>query len=81
MQTSIYQIDLENELHLNPINFANTNLDPTRRRGVETIAALKLSDSVRLKGNLTYTDARFSGRAIRRQHRSCRLALGRRRRR
>jgi iron complex outermembrane receptor protein len=59
VQTSIYQMDLENELHLNPINFANSNLDPTRRRGVETIVTAKLADNLRLKGNLTLTDARF----------------------
>jgi iron complex outermembrane recepter protein len=59
VQSSFYQMELENELHLNPVTFANTNFDPTRRRGVETIATLNVTDAVRLKGNLTYTQAKF----------------------
>ena len=38
---------------------ANINLDPTRRFGVENSATLRLSDTVRLKGGLTYTRATF----------------------
>jgi iron complex outermembrane receptor protein len=69
VQTSVYQMDLKNELHLNPVTFANTNFDPTRRRGVETIATWAIADNLRLKGNLTYTDARyrdgpFAGKAV-----------------
>ena len=39
MQTSIYTMDLQNELHFNPVLFYNTNLDPTRRSGLETAAS------------------------------------------
>ena len=59
VQSSVYQMEIENELHLNPVTFANSNLDPTRRRGVETIATLNVTDTVRLKGNLTYAQAKF----------------------
>ncbi len=59
VQSSVYQMNLTNELHLNPVTFANSNLDPTRRRGVETIASFDLTSDVRLKGNLTYTQAKF----------------------
>ena len=38
---------------------ANINLDPTRRYGVETAASLDLTDTVRLKGALSYTRAKF----------------------
>ncbi len=41
------------------MNFINTNLDPTRRRGVETIANWQVLSSFRLYGNLTYTNAKF----------------------
>ena len=36
MQSSIYNMDLENELQFNPVGFFNINLDPTRRYGSET---------------------------------------------
>jgi iron complex outermembrane receptor protein len=50
---------LTDELHFDPVNFVNYNLDPTRRRGVETIASWQVMRDVRLSGNLTYTDAVF----------------------
>lgn len=59
VQSSVYQMNLENELHLSPVTFANINFDPTRRRGVETIATLGVTDYLRLKGNVTYTQAKF----------------------
>jgi iron complex outermembrane recepter protein len=58
-QTSVYSMDLVNELHFDPINFVSTNLDPTRRRGVETIAGVQATDSLRFKGALTYQEATF----------------------
>jgi len=59
LQSSVYEMRLENELIFDPVNFVNYNLDPTRRRGWETIATWQLFDNVRLKGSLTYTDATF----------------------
>ena len=59
LQSSVYRMNLENELHLNPITFANTNFDPTRRSGVETLMTYDLTDAVRLKANVTYTQALF----------------------
>lgn len=59
MQTSIYNMDLENEIHFNPVLFFNTNLDPTRRYGSETSASLRVSDSVLLRGGVAYTRAVF----------------------
>jgi len=50
---------LTDEIHFDPINFVNTNLDPTRRQGVETIATWQATRDVRLRGNLTYIDAEF----------------------
>ena len=59
MQSSIYNMDLENEIHFNPVLFFNTNLDPTRRYGSETSASLRVSDTVLLRGGMAYTRAVF----------------------
>lgn len=59
MQTSIYNMNIENEIHFIPALFYNINLDPTRRYGSETSASLRLSDSVTLRGGGAYTRAVF----------------------
>jgi len=59
LQSSIYDMELNNEILFSPATFTNINLDPTRRRGFENIASWQVSDTVRLTGALTYTDARF----------------------
>ena len=59
MQSSIYNMDLENEIHFNPALFFNANLDPTRRYGSETSASLRVSDTVPLRGGMAYTRAVF----------------------
>ncbi len=59
IQSSYFDMRLTDEIHFDPVNFINYNLDPTRRRGVETIASWQIIQSVRLFGNLTYTDAKF----------------------
>jgi iron complex outermembrane receptor protein len=59
MQSSIYNMDLINEIHFDPVNFFNYNLDPTRRYGSETSASLRVSDSVLLRGGMAYTRAVF----------------------
>src|SRR5436190_19952620 len=57
MQSSIYSMDLENEIHFNPVLFFNRNLDPTRRYGSETSASFRVSESVLLRGGFAYTRA------------------------
>jgi iron complex outermembrane receptor protein len=59
MQSSIYNMNLTNEIHFDPVNFVDTNLDPTRRYGSETSATLRVSDSVLLRGGFAYTRAIF----------------------
>jgi iron complex outermembrane receptor protein len=59
MQSSIYNMDLENEIHFDPVNFFNYNLDPTRRYGSETSASFRASDTVLLRGGFAYTRAVF----------------------
>jgi len=60
-QGSVYAMHLNNEILFIPFPpiGANINLDPTRRVGVENSATLRLSDTVRLKGALSYTRATF----------------------
>jgi iron complex outermembrane recepter protein len=59
MQSSIYNMDLTNEIHFDPVNFVDTNLDPTRRYGSETSASLRASDTVLLRGGFAYIRAIF----------------------
>jgi iron complex outermembrane recepter protein len=59
VQSSAYVMDLTNEIMYSPDTFSNTNLDPTRRRGVETNATYRLTDTVRLLGGFAYTQATF----------------------
>jgi len=59
MQSSIYNMDLVNEIHFDPVNFFNYNLDPTRRYGSETSTSMRVSDTVLLRGGMAYTRAVF----------------------
>jgi iron complex outermembrane receptor protein len=59
MQSSIYNMDLVNEIHFDPVNFFNFNLDPTRRYGSETNASLRVTDTVLLRAGAAYTRAIF----------------------
>jgi iron complex outermembrane recepter protein len=59
MQSSIYNMDLENEIHFIPALFFNVNLAPTRRYGSETSASLRVSDSLSLRAGAAYTRAVF----------------------
>ena len=58
-QTSTYLMNLQNEIFFSPATFTNTNLDPTRRYGVETIVGWQVTDALRLKGGGAYTRAQF----------------------
>lgn len=59
MQSSVYDMELTNEIHYNPVSFYNYNLDPTRRYGSETSASYRINDSLQLRGGFTYTRAVF----------------------
>lgn len=59
VQSSVFDMRLTDELHFNPISFINENLDPTRRRGWETSARLRLAENVTLNGSLTLVRATF----------------------
>lgn len=59
LQSSVYAIELNDEIFFSPATGTNVNLDPTRHWGVENTASLRVSDTVKLTGNLTYTRATF----------------------
>ena len=59
VQSSIYNMDLVNEIHFDPVNFFNVNLDPTRRYGSETSTSVRVSDSLLFRSGFAYTRAIF----------------------
>jgi iron complex outermembrane receptor protein len=59
LQTSVYDMRLNNELFFSPVTSTNLNLDPTHRYGTETIVTWRVSDAVRLKGGFAYTRSVF----------------------
>ena len=59
LQSSAYLMNLQNEVFFSPATFTNTNLDPTRRYGVETIASWQATQTLLFKAGITYTRAIF----------------------
>ena len=59
MQTSIYNMVLTNEIHFNPVDYYNYNLDATRRYGSETSVSYRVNDTLLLRGGTAYTRAIF----------------------
>ena len=58
-RASLFDIALNNELHYNAITFANVNLQPTRRRGLELEGTTPLGSALELNGRYAHTEARF----------------------
>jgi iron complex outermembrane recepter protein len=62
-RTSIYSINLNNEISFINIDpflfFANINLPPTRRQGVELEGSWAITSAIDIFANYTLTDARF----------------------
>lgn len=59
VQSSVYDMSLQNEIHFDPSVFANINLDPTHRYGSETSASWRVLDNLTLKSGLAYTRSVF----------------------
>ena len=65
----IYQLDLDDEIAYDPVNFANINLDETRRKGVITSGYWQQSKKLGYSASYTFTDAEvlsgaFAGKDI-----------------
>ncbi|UCB55779.1 MAG: TonB-dependent receptor [Thiotrichales bacterium] len=65
----IYQLDIEDEIAFDPVNFANINLDETRRKGVIASGRWQRSERLGYSVSYTFTDAEvlrgaFAGKDI-----------------
>jgi iron complex outermembrane receptor protein len=63
---SLFRMNVKDYIYFNPIGGVtgfgeNENYDKTVHQGLESSAEAKLTDSVTLTGNYTFTDARFVG--------------------
>jgi iron complex outermembrane receptor protein len=61
LRGTLFQSDATDEIHLDPFTFGvgNTNLPPSRRRGVELDGAWRPTSALQLTSGYAYTDARF----------------------
>ena len=56
---AVYAMDLNNEIHFNPVTFSNVNLPPTRRSGVELEGKGQITSTLSAFANYTYAAATF----------------------
>ncbi|HXV10382.1 MAG TPA: TonB-dependent receptor [Burkholderiales bacterium] len=61
LRATVFQIDVDNEIRLDPYStgIGNTNLPPSRRRGLELEAQQSVSSALQLSANYTYVEAKF----------------------
>lgn len=57
---AVFQQDVENEIHLDPVSFQNVNLDDTEHSGLEASASYWINDLITLSAAYTYLDAEFT---------------------
>jgi len=59
MQSSIYNMNLTNEIHFDPVNFVEVNLDPTRAMAAKLLPRCVSTTPGCLRGGVAYTRAVF----------------------
>jgi len=59
MRAALFYMDLKNEIHYNAITFANMNLSPTRRYGLEMEGGRTFVDTFEITAAYSYTVAKF----------------------
>jgi iron complex outermembrane receptor protein len=61
LRAAYFHSDVDNEIHLDPFTtgVGNTNLPPSRRRGLELDGRLQVSKTFQLSGGYAYTEATF----------------------
>lgn len=59
VRAALFQMNLNNEIHYNAITYANMNLSPTRRSGLELEGTHKYTDSLAVTAAYSYTVAKF----------------------
>ena len=67
LRAALFQIDVKDEIHLDALTTGtgNTNLPPSRRRGLELEGRWQLATSWQISAAYTHTDARFSEGVLR----------------
>lgn len=58
-RAGLFDLDIEDEIHYNALTFSNSNLSPTRRRGLELEGQLVIGDTIDVAARYTRTQARF----------------------
>jgi len=61
---AVYEMDVNNEIHFNPVTFSNVNLAPTRRYGFELEGKWQLSAGLSAFANYTRAAATFRAGAF-----------------
>ena len=56
---AVYEMDVNNEIHFNPVTFSNVNLAPTRRYGFEGEGKWQFTAGLSAFANYTYAVSRF----------------------
>lgn len=59
LRAALFETQVSDEIHLNPLTFDNVNLPPSRRRGLELEGRWQAREGLRLTAAYAYTDARF----------------------
>ncbi len=54
-----YAMNLDDEIHFNPVSFTNENLDPTHRRGFEADLRVQATERLALRANYSMQHATF----------------------
>jgi iron complex outermembrane recepter protein len=57
---AVFQQDIEDEIHFNPVTFQNINFDETRHQGAEISLNAQITSSFSLKAGYTYLNAEFT---------------------
>ena len=58
-QANAYYMDLDDEIHFNPVTFSNVNLDPTRRYGLELSGGITLFSRLDISANYSWIRSKF----------------------
>src|SRR6185369_16036463 len=61
LRAALFQTDVTDEIHLDPFStgVGNTNLPPSRRRGIELDGNWRVNSQLSLRAGYAYTDAKF----------------------
>lgn len=59
LRATLFEIEVSDEIHLNPLTFDNVNLPPSRRRGLELDGRWQAVASMQLRAAYAYMEARF----------------------